>query len=339
MLNIEENKVLAPYTSFNIGGIARYFVEVNDEYEAKEAISWAKHKDLNTLIIGQGTNMLLSDDEFSGLVIKNNIKGIKEEKLGDNYIIIEAGSGETWDDVVNYSVNKNYWGIENLSYIPGTIGAAPVQNIGAYGVELKDIFYSLRAINFETLETETFESSDCNFAYRSSIFKKQLKNKVFITAVSLKLSLEPNPKLSYGSLGDLIKKDMYELEPSDISKTIIEVRKSKLPEPEEWGNSGSFFQNPEISKEHFESLKAKYPDIKYYNLDSGLIKIPAAWLIDKAGWKGKSLGKAGVWEKQALIIINLGGASSQEIKKLAKTITADIKEKFDIELVPEVNIY
>ena len=339
MLNIKENKLLAPYTSFNIGGLAKYFVEVNDEYEAKEAISWAKHKNLEILIIGQGSNMLLADEGFSGLVIKNNIKGIKEERVDNNYIIVEAGSGETWNDVLKYSVNKKYWGLENLSYIPGTIGAAPVQNIGAYGVELKDVFYSLRAINFDSLETEIFETHECNFAYRSSIFKKQLKNKVFITLVSLKLSLEAKPQLNYGSLGDVIKKDIYELEPLDISKAIIEIRKSKLPEPEEWGNSGSFFQNPEISKKHFEKLKEKYPDIKYYNLESGLIKVPAAWLIEKAGWKGKSLGKAGVWGKQALILINLGGATAQDLKKLAETIIDDVKEKFDIELVPEVNIY
>lgn len=339
MLNIQENKVLSFYTTFNIGGLAKYFVEVNDEYEAREAISWAKHKDLEILIIGQGSNMLLPDEDFLGLVIKNNIKGIKEEKMDDNYIIVTAGSGETWDEVVKYSVNKKYWGLENLSYIPGTIGAAPVQNIGAYGVELKDIFYSLRVINFNSLKTEVFKASECNFDYRSSIFKKQLKNKVFISSVSLKLSLEAKPQLNYGSLGKLIKKDIYELEPIDISKAIVEIRKSKLPEPEEWGNSGSFFQNPKIKKDHFEKLKVKYPDIKYYNLDDGLIKVPAGWLIEKAGWKGKSLGKAGVWEKQALILINLGGASSKDIKKLARTIIADVKEKFDIELIPEVNIY
>ncbi|MCF7795321.1 UDP-N-acetylmuramate dehydrogenase [Patescibacteria group bacterium] len=339
MLNIEENKVLAPYTSFNIGGLARYFIEVNDEHEAREAISWAKHKNLEILVIGQGSNMLLPDEDFSGLVIKNNIKGIKEESLDNNYIIIEAGSGEIWDDIVKYSVEKKYWGLENLSYIPGTIGAAPVQNIGAYGVELKDVFYSLRAINYDSLETEIFAKHECNFAYRSSIFKKQLKNKIFITSVSLQVSQEANPQLDYGSLHEVIKKDVYELEPSDISKAIVEIRKNKLPEPQEWGNSGSFFQNPEITKDHFEKLKAKYPDIKYYNLDNGLIKVPAGWLIETAGWKGKSLGKAGVWGKQALILINLGGASSKDIKKLAERIIEDVKEKFDIELTPEVNIY
>lgn len=338
MLNIKENKLLAPYTSFNIGGLARYFVEINDEDEAREVISWAKHKGLEILVIGQGSNMLLSDEGFSGLVIKNNIKGITEEEIDGSYII-SAGSGEVWEDVVKYSVNKKYWGIENLSYIPGTIGAAPVQNIGAYGVELKDVFHSLKAINFDTLETESFESYECNFAYRSSIFKKQLKSKILITSVSLKLSLEAKPQLNYGSLDDIIGKDKYELEPKDITKAIIEIRKSKLPEPEEWGNSGSFFQNPEIDKEHFEGLKEEYPDIKYYNLDSGLIKVPAGWLIEKAGWKGKSLGKAGVWGKQALILINLGGASAKDIKSLAETIINDVKDKFDIELVPEVNIY
>jgi UDP-N-acetylmuramate dehydrogenase len=251
MLNIEENKLLSLYTTFNIGGLAKYFVIVNDEHEAKEAISWARHKELEILIIGQGSNMLLPDEGFSGLVIKNNITGIKEERLDDNYVIIEFGSGEIWNDVVEYSLDKEYWGIENLSYIPGTIGASPVQNIGAYGVELKDVFYSLRAINFETSETEVFETHECNFAYRGSIFKKQLKNKVFISSVSLKLSLEAKPQLNYGSLKDVIKKDVYELKPYDISKAIVDIRKSKLPEPEEWGNSGSFFQNPEINKEHF----------------------------------------------------------------------------------------
>jgi UDP-N-acetylmuramate dehydrogenase len=339
MLNIEENKLLAPYTSFNIGGLAQYFVEVKSEQEARAAITWAKHKNLEILVIGQGSNMLLADEGFSGLVIKNSIKGITEKSLDDNYIIITANSGEIWDDVVKYSINKKYWGIENLSYIPGTIGAAPVQNIGAYGVELKDVFYSLRAINFATLEIETYKAHECNFAYRSSIFKKQLRNKIFISSVSLKLSLEAKPKLDYGSLSKLIKKDIYELEPSDISKAIIEIRKSKLPEPEEWGNSGSFFQNPEITKEHFERLKQKYPDIKYYILDNGLIKVPAGWLIEKIGWKGKSLGKAGVWEKQALILINLGGASAKDIKKLAETIINEVKAKFDIELIFEVNIY
>jgi len=339
MLNIEENKSLSLYTTFKIGGLARYFIKVNDEHEAKEAISWAKHKDLEILVIGQGSNMLLSDEGFSGLVIKNDIKGIKETKLDDHYIVVKAGSGEIWDDVVKYSLDKKYWGIENLSYIPGTIGAAPVQNIGAYGVELKDVFYSLELINFETLETKIFETHECNFSYRNSIFKRQLKNQVFISSVSLKLSLQAHPHLNYGSLGDLIEKNIHELEPSDISKAIVNIRKSKLPEPEEWGNSGSFFQNPEIKQEDFKKLKEKYPDIKYYNLENGLIKVPAAWLIDKAGWKGKSLGKAGVWGKQALILINLGGASAQDIIKLADTIISDIEDKFEIKLVPEVNIY
>lgn len=338
MLNIEENKPLSQYTTFKIGGLARYFVLVNDEHEAKKAISWAKHKELEILVIGQGSNMLVPDEGFSGLVIKNNIKGIKEERLDDNYIIVKAGSGEIWDDVVKYSLDKKYWGIENLSYIPGTIGASPVQNIGAYGVELKDVFYSLEAINLETLETKVFETHECNFSYRNSIFKKQLKNKVFISSVSLKLSLQAKPNLSYGSLDELIEKNIHELEPADISKVIVNIRKSKLPEPEEWGNSGSFFQNPEIKQDHFERLKEKYPDIKYYNLENGLIKVPAAWLIEKAGWKGKSLGKAGVWEKQALILINLGGASSQDILKLAETIISDVEEQFEIKLVPEVNI-
>ncbi len=339
MLNIEENKPLFAYTTFNIGGLASYFVEIKDEYEAKEVVTWAKHKELDILIIGKGSNMLLPDIGFSGLAIKNSIKGIKEEKLNDGSIILEAGAGEDWNDLVKYSLDKNYWGLENLYYIPGSVGAAPVQNIGAYGVELKDVFYSLSAIDLKTLEKKIFKPYECDFSYRSSIFKKQFKDRYLITSVKFKLSLDSRPKLDYGSLRGDIDKDVYDLKPEDVANAIKKVRQSKLPNPEEWGNSGSFFQNPEISLEDFKVLKDKFPDIKYYELGGGMIKVPAGWLIEKSGWKGRSLGPAGVWEKQALIIINLGGAKAKDILKLANTISKDVKEKFNIDLVPEVNIY
>jgi len=339
MIKIQEQINLAQFTTFNIGGPAKYFIEVFNKEEIKEALQWAKDNKEPILILGGGSNMLLADNGFVGLAIKNSLKGIVDiQEVGDE-ILIQSGSGEKWDDLVEYSLIREYWGLENLTYIPGTVGASPVQNIGAYGVEVKDVFDSLEAINIETLEEKIFKAGDCDFGYRSSAFKKVLKGQYLITSVTFRLSKLSNPRLDYGALKDELDKDISKLTPRDIAIAVKAARQSKLPETDEWGSSGSFFQNPIISVEQITALQKQYPDIKSYPAGEGLVKMPAGWLIDQAGWKGKNLGPAGVWDKQALVLVNKGGAKSEDIKKLAQTIQKDIKEKFGIDLMPEVNIF
>ncbi|MCF7819907.1 MAG: UDP-N-acetylmuramate dehydrogenase [Candidatus Pacebacteria bacterium] len=339
MLNIQNNVKLATYTTFSIGGKAKYLVEAENLADIRQAVEIAKDKEVPLLIIGGGSNLLISDRDFEGLVIVNKLKGIKEiRERNSNEVLVTAKAGEVWDDLVKYTTKRNYWGLENLAYIPGTVGACPVQNIGAYGREIKDTFVSLEALNIEDLTLRTFYLKDCNFGYRSSIFKEGLKGKYIIVSVTFKLSLLPAPALDYGSLQEEINKEVVNINAEDVRLAVEKIRKSKLPEPKEFGNAGSFFKNPEISQEEFEKLKEKFPDIKYYDLPSGLVKVPAGWLIERAGWKGKDLGLAGVWHQQALIVVNKGGASFNDIKFLTKTIICEVKDKFGIELTPEVNI-
>jgi UDP-N-acetylmuramate dehydrogenase len=271
--------------------------------------------------------------------MKNYISGIDVSKEDDDYVYVTSGSGVIWDDLVTYCITRGYGGIENLTAIPGTVGAAPIQNIGAYGAELKDVFFSLDGFYIDNAQKKTFYNSDCNFTYRSSIFKRKLKYKFIITSVTLKLNKKPKLNLQYDALKkELEKKNKNDLTIADVSRIVADIRSKKLPDPQKLGNAGSFFKNPVITKIQFEKLKEKYPDIISYPTDGSKLKIPAGWLIEKIGWKGSRFGNTGTYDKQALVIVNYNSASGEEIYQYSKMIQDDVYEKFKIKLIPEVNI-
>ena len=256
----------------------------------------------------------------------------------ESYAYLKIGAGEVWHDVVLYSLQQGLSGIENLSLIPGTAGAAPMQNIGAYGVEIKDVFTSLEAYNFTSEQWEVFDKEDCRFGYRDSIFKRDLKGKVLIGSITLSLSKVPLVHTSYGAINDTLKDwGISEPTPADVSKAVVFIRESKLPDPSKIGNAGSFFKNPIISLEHYRKLKEEWTGLPGYD-DDGNVKVPAGWLIEQCNWKGKRIGEVGVHKKQALVLVNYGDGKGQDILQLSTDIRHDVKEKFDIDLTPEVNI-
>ena len=339
VVKMEKNKSLRNLNTFGIDVTAKYFVSISSVEELKELSNTHTFNEEYLLILGGGSNILLTKD-FHGIVLKNNIMGIKVVEETENDVLIEIGAGENWHQLVLFCIKNNFGGIENLSLIPGNVGAAPMQNIGAYGVELKDTFVFLEAFNIEKKQIENFNSKDCRFGYRESIFKKELKNKYIITKVALKLTKPPHKlNTNYGD----IQKELERLNISvptikDVSDTVIKIRRSKLPDPKEIGNSGSFFKNPIINKSDFEQLYLKYPTIAHYKVDDNSVKIAAGWLIEHAGWKGKTILSYGVHKKQALVLVNYGGSSGGDIYKLSLAIIDDIKEKFGIELEREVNV-
>lgn len=283
--------------------------------------------------------MLLCKD-YPGLLIRNAIKGLQIVHEDDDHVLLRVYSGESWHETVMYCVERNWGGIENLSLIPGTVGAAPMQNIGAYGVELEQVFDQLEALNLNTLELETFNKTQCAFGYRESVFKRQLKGQYFIYSVTFKLSKKPIIHADYGDIQAILNEKGLSAETAgikDVSDAVIHIRQSKLPDPKVLGNSGSFFKNPQITKEHFEALKLQFPDIKGYPQNDG-IKVPAGWLIEQCGWKGKRVGNTGSHAKQALVLVNYGGATGTEIYQLAQDIIKSVSDKFSIHLEPEVNI-
>lgn len=283
--------------------------------------------------------MLLCND-YPGLLIRNAIKGLQIVHEDDDHVLLRVYSGESWHETVMYCVERNWGGIENLSLIPGTVGAAPMQNIGAYGVELEQVFDQLEALNLNTLELETFNKTQCAFGYRESVFKRQLKGQYFIYSVTFKLSKKPIIHADYGDIQAILNEKGLSAETAgikDVSDAVIHIRQSKLPDPKVLGNSGSFFKNPQITKEHFEALKLRFPDIKGYPQNDG-IKVPAGWLIEQCGWKGKRVGNTGSHAKQALVLVNYGGATGTEIYQLAQDIIQSVSDKFSIQLEPEVNI-
>ncbi|MFC2094682.1 UDP-N-acetylmuramate dehydrogenase, partial [Bacteroidota bacterium] len=257
----------------------------------------------------------------------------------NNKVIVEAGAGVIWEELVQYCVDRNYGGIENLSYVPGTVGAAPIQNIGAYGQELVETFYKLNGVYVDSCETRTFKKSECGFSYRNSIFKNEFKNKFVITSVKLKLNKSPKVNLSYKPVMDEVeKRNIKHPTIKDIREIVIDIRKSKLPDPDELGNAGSFFKNPVITKEKFKLLKKEHQDLKHFFVDEDNVKIPAAWLIEKCGWKGKRSENSGTHNMQPLVIVNYGDASGTEIYELSSMIKSDVKTTFDISLENEVEI-
>lgn len=337
-LEIKKNIKLADYSTFRIGGLAKYFVVVKSEDDFIVAIKWAKRRSKKIFILGGGSNILFSDKGFDGLVIKNEIKGMEIVGENEDSVIIKSYSGEAWSKMVSFSISHNYYGIENMFYIFGTVGAAPVQNIGAYGVELKDVFYNLCAIDLKTGEKKYFNLKDCQFGYRDSVFKNKLKNKYFVLWVDLKLSKKEKFNLEYGDIKNkLAEKGIASPKLKDIAEVIQEIRNLKLPNPGILPNAGSFFKNPVISESEFKNLKDKFPDIKSFPDEKG-IKIPAGWLIEQAGMKGYRYGDAGVYENQALIVVNHGSASQKDVLFLVDLVKKNVFDKFGVILEEEVNI-
>ncbi|MCA0364183.1 MAG: UDP-N-acetylmuramate dehydrogenase [Bacteroidetes bacterium] len=334
---IKENISLKPYNTFGIDAKARFFISIDSVEKLKTILSLEQFKSAKKLFIGGGSNLLLLND-FDGLVIKIEISGIDKVTENENGVILKAGAGVIWHDFVMYCVDNRFYGVENLSLIPGTVGAAPMQNIGAYGVEIKDVFESLEALNTSTLEVETFNLEKCRFGYRESIFKHEAKDKYVILNVSFNLQKKGNLNLEYGAIKDTLSQ-MQISNPTlkEVCEAVISIRKSKLPDPAKIGNSGSFFKNPEIPITRFEKLKEKYPNAPSYPVNENLVKVPAGWLIEQAGWKGHREGNVGVHTKQALVLVNYGGGTGSEIKALAEKIQKSVFEKYGIEINPEVN--
>jgi len=335
-MNIQENTSLKPYNTFGIDAKARFFTKVSGLKELKEALLFAEAQTIPILILGGGSNILLTQD-FLGLVIKLELKGIKVLQEDSEKVLVSVGAGENWHEFVLFAIAQNWAGIENLSLIPGTVGASPMQNIGAYGVEIQQVFDHLKALNRKTLELETFSAEECQFGYRESVFKHKLKDKYIICEVVFQLSKIPLINISYGAIKDTLA-EMKAENPGikEVSDAVIAIRQSKLPNPAEIGNAGSFFKNPTISESTFEKLKNQFPEIPGYKVDEG-IKVPAAWLIDQAGWKGFRRNDIGVHNKQALVLVNFGKGKGKEIQELSQEIQQSVEEKFGIKLSPEVN--
>ncbi len=335
-MKIEQNFDLSKLNTFGVKVFAKFFVEINSKQELEELFSLSEFKDNNKLFLGGGSNILFTQD-FNGIVVLNKLKGIEILSEDNNSVLVYSMSGEVWHDLVLFAVNREYWGIENLSFIPGTVGGAPMQNIGAYGAELKSTLESVEAYNVESGEKKIFSKEECLLGYRDSIFKNELKNKYFISAITLRLNKIENKNISYKILSDFLLKNKIEIKSvKDISDAVIEIRRSKLPDPKVIGNAGSFFKNVFVEREDLENLIKKYPNLPYFE-DGESVKIPAGWLIEECGWKGKRLGNVGVHDKQALVLVNYGGATGGEIKTLATQIINSVYEKFGFTLVPEVN--
>jgi len=336
-VEIKHDISLKKYNSFGIEAIAKHFVSINNIEDLKAILQCEDYKD--RFILGGGSNMLLTKD-VEALVMHINLKGISIISEDESSVIVKAGAGENWHKFVLWCIAHNFGGLENLSLIPGNVGTAPIQNIGAYGVELKDTFISCEAFEIRTLKTKTFSNSECEFDYRNSIFKQELKGKYIITSVTFKLSKQNHTLYTnYGAIA-LQLETMQIKEPTikDVSNAVIAIRESKLPNPKEIGNSGSFFKNPVISNEKFETLKQNFPDIPNYPVSISTTKVPAGWLIEKAGFKGKSFGNYGVHKNQALVLVNYNDAKGSDILKLSKTIQQTIKRIFNISIEAEVNI-
>jgi UDP-N-acetylmuramate dehydrogenase len=334
-MKITEHTSLFPYNTFGIDVLADYFVEYNSASDLQEVLQSEIVKRNRILHIGGGSNLLFLGN-FKGVILHSSIKSIRKIQENENSVYLEVGSSVNWDDFVAYCVENGWGGIENLSLIPGEAGAAAVQNIGAYGVEVQEVILEVKAVEIETAEIKTFTKEECRYGYRDSIFKNELKGKYIITSIVFQLDKNPIYRLNYQHLEEEVLKS-GEVNLVNIRKTIIAIRESKLPDPKVIGNAGSFFMNPVISKILFNSLQESYPHIPHYYVSETEEKVPAGWLIEQCGWKGKRIGNAAVHDKQALVLVNLGGATGAEIVYLAEQIQLSVKEKFGIDLKPEVN--
>ena len=338
-MKIVENVDLFPLNTFGIKAKAKYFTSVSSVEEAKSLFASELFKKEKHLIIGGGSNLLLTKD-FDGLVIKVEIKGKEIIQEDDSHAILKVGSGENWHAFVMHCVDQNLGGIENLSLIPGTVGAAPMQNIGAYGVEIKKNILGVEAVEISTGDVRYFDNEGCRFGYRESIFKQELKDQFLISSITLKLTKRNHQfNISYGAIDETLKKfGTQTLTVKAISDAVISIRSSKLPDPARIGNAGSFFKNPSIHADLVDFIRKDFPSVPTFQSTDGLIKVPAAWLIEQCGWKGKTFDNIGVHQHQALVLVNYGGGEGEKIWELAMKIKESVKEKFNITLQPEVNV-
>jgi UDP-N-acetylmuramate dehydrogenase len=334
-----ENVSLKSFNTFGIDVLAKKLVKIKSENDILTLIKEHQLKDEKRLVLGGGSNILLTKN-FDGIVVKNELLGKEVIKEDDDFIYVKSGAGENWHEFVMWCILNNYAGLENLSLIPGNVGASPMQNIGAYGVEIKDLFHELEAISILTGEKINFNAQDCKFGYRESIFKNSYKDQFIITSVTYQLLKTPQYKITYGAIEqELERMGVQDLSIKAVSDAVINIRRSKLPDPKEIGNSGSFFKNPVIDAQLFEEIKKEYTSIVGYPSDEkDKIKVAAGWLIETAGWKGKTINNYGVHKKQALVLVNYGGATGREIFQLSEDIIHDVRKKFKITLEREVNI-
>lgn len=333
-MTILQHYPLRMLNTFGIDVTTERFVDIHSLPELEEALRLPGEK----LFLGGGSNILFTAN-YSGTVIKISLRGITIEREDDNHVYIRAAAGEEWHSLVRYCVERNLGGVENLSLIPGTVGAAPIQNIGAYGTELKDVVVSVEGLYTDTGTPFILANAECTFGYRTSIFKQQLRHRVVLTSVLLRLDKQPHINLSYPALAQAVAHlPARSLTVREISDAVCRVRRSKLPDPADIGNAGSFFKNPEVPVEVFEQLKRDYPQLPSYPTQPGFVKLPAGWLIEQCGWKGKRTDNAGTYPLQALVLVNYGGASGSDILALARSIQRDVQERFGVTIEPEVNI-
>ena len=336
-MKILENFSLQKINTFGIDASAKYFLEAGSVSDIQSYLNDKKISALPRLILGGGSNILFTKN-FVGVILKNNIKGIELLKEDADHYYVKAGAGEVWHRFVMHCIKNNYAGVENLSLIPGSVGAAPIQNIGAYGVEQKEVFHELEAIDIVSKKLVTIGKMDCEFGYRDSIFKREAKGKFIITSVTFKLFKQPKLNTSYGAIGqELEKMGVKDISIAAISQAVCNIRRSKLPDPEKIGNAGSFFKNPVVGNEKYEALKKDFPNISAYKDNAGM-KLAAGWLIEQCGWKGKQVGNTGVHKDQALVLVNYGNANGSEVFELSGKILQSVKEKFGVELEREVVI-
>ncbi len=334
-MKIEKDKSLQAYNTFGIEVRTRYFAEYDTVEGLKELLLSETVQNNRLLHMGGGSNLLFLKD-FDGVILHSAIRSLEILEENESSVLLRAGAGIDWDEFVAYCVEKEYYGLENLSLIPGEVGASAVQNIGAYGVEVKETIERVECVDVATAEKVVINGEDCRYSYRNSIFKEELKGKMVITHVLFRLSKIPAYTLGYAHLKKAVE-EKGELSLDLVRETIIEIRKSKLPDPKELGNGGSFFMNPVISQAHFANLQAQYPAIPHYVVSDNEIKVPAAWLIEQSGLKGKRFGDVEIYHKQPLVLVNHGGASGREIADVAQMIQKEVKNRFEIDIYPEVN--
>lgn len=336
-MKIYKDYDLTKLNTFGISVRAKFFVEVHNEADLVELFTLPEFGDNQKVFLGGGSNVLFTKN-FKGMVILNKLKGIKILEENSENATIRSMSGEIWHKLVSFAVGHGYWGIENLSSIPGTVGAAPMQNIGAYGAELKNVLETVEAYQVGNGVKRVFKKEECEFRYRDSVFKNRLKGKYFISAITLKLSKLEKKNIGYKSLLNYLERNKIEINnPSDISRAVTFVRRDIFPDPKVIGNAGSFFKNVFVPKGKMQEMLATYPNMPFFE-EGGLTKIPAGWLVEQAGWKGYRIGNVGVHQKHALVLVNYGGASGEEVKNLAEQIVASVSAKFGLELVSEVNL-
>lgn len=333
---LQKQVSLKPFNTFGIDAIAANYLEIHGIQDLERVYQDENLRKMPRLILGGGSNLLLVSERFEGIVLRMVNKGITVERDDGHMVYLRVAAGEKWHDFVMWTLENGYPGLENMSLIPGTVGAAPVQNIGAYGMELKDHFYSLRAFDFQTGQMVELDREDCAFSYRDSVFKHEMKDRLVITDLTFVLPKAWQPNISYGEVAKtLTEKGITTPTAEQVSQTIIAIRQRKLPDPEVQGNAGSFFQNPTVTAEQMAVLKTKYPNMPSYPQPDGRFRIAAGWLIDQCGWKGRQMGQAGVCATQALVLVNCGGVKGREIAELANAIQTDVQIKFDLSLVPE----